>query len=439
MTVLQALAVLNLVTIALAFAELRPSTFIIAANLALVCLSMQDIASFGRPPAQSFVPESVFAAESIQCAIWVLAIPSVIAFVTALIPYSQRTPSSEFPKLPKQLLWGAYIYFGAYTLSMKTIFETSYAASDQIVFNLNLGGANALIFSIFIYEIARRSMQRPERSMLYFVTVTLVVAATQLFKGATGLAAGNLITASFLIFSSKPKWTRAVLLASTILASTLAAYTVRGVRTQVSDIGSAAVSELYAQTISSGDGPWASGPLSRLQSVGNAVQSATHVLECVSLYNSGISREWRSTYAPIVYTFEPSFLLNVFDLTRPKEAAWELFEYFVHGGGINTFGEFYWNGGFLCVVVMSGLTLWFAYLCDTRFRDDYRWLMLQCCFAPGLLMGLGYGFAQVSRGFFNGLIAILAIALLNKRVRVRLVPTRPANSRMSKTNEAAAP
>jgi hypothetical protein len=161
---------------------------------------------------------------------------------------------------------------------------------------------------------------------------------------------------------------------------------------------------------------------------GNGVQYAAHVLECVELYEAGISRQWRSVYLPLVYTVQPKFIMNLLELEREKEAAWELADYFIHGGGIFVLGELYWNGGYLCVLlVMAGL-LFFCWKCDTRWRESFVWLLLLCEFAPNAVQGVGYGFAQVSRGIFNGLIA-LGVWWVWRRLRKPSAPRVEAEAR----------
>jgi hypothetical protein len=136
-------------------------------------------------------------------------------------------------------------------------------------------------------------------------------------------------------------------------------------------------------------------------------------------------------YNPILFTFEPAFLLEPLGITRPKDAPWELGEYFVHGGGIFVVGELYWNGGYLCVAIVVALILGAAYLCDTRYRTSFVWLMLLCQFAPTLLMGVGYGFAQVSRGFINGLIVLAVYYVL--RHALPMVVIKPPELRRRET------
>ena len=149
----------------------------------------------------------------------------------------------------------------------------------------------------------------------------------------------------------------------------------------------------------------------------NGSQYAAHVLECIQLYQGGVSREWKSIYLPLEYTFKPAAVINALGLTRSEEAAWELARYFIHGGGIYLLGELYWNGGYLCVVLVFLGIAWWSYLCDTRSADSFFWCVCACFFYVGLLQGMGYGFAQVSRGMINGLIGYALVRWLPGRAR----------------------
>jgi hypothetical protein len=203
-------------------------------------------------------------------------------------------------------------------------------------------------------------------------------------------------------------------LGGSMAALVLFSLTVRSVRATFWQDGAESLSSLQ-QTLSDDDERIARTG-EGVETMGNGVQYAAHVLECVELYESGLSREWRSVYLPVVYTFQPKFIMLMLDLERPKEAAWELADYFIHGGGIFTLGELYWNGGYVCVLLVFAGLLWFCWLCDTRWRTSFVWLLLLCEFAPNTLQGMGYGFAQVSRGIFNGLIA-LGCYVIWKRLR----------------------
>jgi hypothetical protein len=150
----------------------------------------------------------------------------------------------------------------------------------------------------------------------------------------------------------------------------------------------------------------------------NGTQSATHVLMCIALWESGSGRDWRSVTDVIGYTFKPRFLAHRLGWDRAIDAPWELRDNFFHWGGINILGEFYWNGGYLAVVVLWTLVLWFAFMCDTRWLTSFTRMMLLCQFAPTVLMGMGYGFNQTARGAINGLI-VLSVYAVWRRVSGR--------------------
>ena len=126
--------------------------------------------------------------------------------------------------------------------------------------------------------------------------------------------------------------------------------------------------------------------------------SADHILECVTLYDGGVSREWRSIYNVIEYTFKPSFLQDTSGGSVPKKPRGTLADHFVHGGGLNILGEFYWNGGFLCVFIMATALSFFCFILDKNWRSSPFCLLMLTQFGPPFLMGYGYGFAQASRG-----------------------------------------
>jgi hypothetical protein len=53
-----------------------------------------------------------------------------------------------------------------------------------------------------------------------------------------------------------------------------------------------------------------------------------------------------------------------------------------------------------------------ASACDRRYGRSATWLFIACNFAPGVLMGMGYGFNHLMRGLINGLLALVAYRLL---------------------------
>jgi hypothetical protein len=191
-------------------------------------------------------------------------------------------------------------------------------------------------------------------------------------------------------------------IAGALLAILTLSLLVRTVRANIHSGGAEAVQAFVEEVGGSEDARESRGE--GLEASANASQYAAHMLECITMYDGGFSREWRSIYNVVEYTFKPSFLQDTFGWKRSIEAAWELADHYIHGGGIFVLGEFYWNGGFLCVVIMATVLSLFCFVADEKYRASPFWLMMISQFAPSFLMGMGYGFAQIARGAINGLL-----------------------------------
>jgi hypothetical protein len=257
----------------------------------------------------------------------------------------------------------------------------------------------------------RRYLLGRLRPMKGFLILALVMFCTSYSKGSTGLVTGYGMCAAVMLWPLRGRLLsrQSMLSVALVISVGLMAYVVRGVRQFFFEGGMATVTrlletsgQLEATQRETGEG---------LETGGNGTQYACHVLQCVQIYEGGRSREWRSVYDPLIYTFEPAFLLGPLGITRPREAAWEIGDYYIGGGGIYVLGELYWNGGYVCLILVFGLILWFTFLCDTRFRYSSFWLMMSAQFGPSLFMGVGYGLDQIMRGAINGLLVIGAYRL----------------------------
>jgi hypothetical protein len=309
--------------------------------------------------------------------------------------------------VPKAVLVAIGAYFALLAVSTRTVFSGAYAGQEAR-YDMNTGGLHALICSLFLYELVRRRLLFQISARKAFALIFLVFAVTSYAKGGTGFPTGYMVVATVLMLprSGASRRLRNMVRIATVLGGLLfLALMVRTVRTTLYEEGTNAIStfvdsvaESEAERETRGEG---------LEATANASQSAAHILECVTLYDAGFSREWRSIYNVLEYTFKPSFLLRTFEWERSVEAAWELRDHFVHGGGINVLGEFYWNGGFLCVVIMATALSFFCFVADKKWRASPFWLLLLTQFAPAFLMGYGYGFSQTSRGAINGLLVAL--------------------------------
>ena len=386
--------------------RLRPALFVLALNQAVVLRALANMAEFGQPSQQRYLPAALYSPGNLEIAGNLFLLSTAVLLVFALWPARPRPPAA-LPGLPRWALSALAAYLALVALSTRTILTHEYTDPARMVFNLNLSGVHALLVGLFVYECYRRVASRRVRPLWALGLIFAVLLATDFLKGGTGFATGVLIGASFLFLAFEPlrRW-RVVFVIASLAGALLLATVVRGVRVSLHRQGAEAVSSFAEDLVRAEQDRAANAE--GVEGLGNGTQYAAHVLECISLYEAGISREWRSIYLPLEYTFKPSVLVEALGLTRSEEAAWELGRYYIHGGGIYLLGELYWNGGYLCAaLVFTLLGLW-AFLCDTRAGSSFFWSMCACQLCVGFLQGIGYGFAQASRCLLNGLLVVLA-------------------------------
>jgi len=406
------LLLINLALALVALLRLRPSLFIISVNLIVTLRSLANIAEFGQPTLQSYLPAALYSPENLSIAFNIFLIGTVMLAVTIALP-GRRRPPQPLPGLPRSALIVLGIYFVAVIVSTRTILTHEYTDPDRIVFNFNLSGIHALLVGLVLYEVFRRVASGLLKPFSGVLLLFLLFLATDYLKGGTGFPTGALIGAVLLFLRFEPlRGRRFGMLIGSLAVLVLTAFLIRGVRVAVHSGGTQAVQEFADSALLKEESRAQSAEGS--ESIANGSQYAAHVLECISLYEAGVSRQWRSIYSPIEYTFKPSALVKALDLDRSEEAAWELARYYIHGGGVFVLGELYWNGGYFCLVIVFAGILFFSFCCDTRSRDSAFWFFAVCLFDVGLLQGFGYGFAQVSRGILNALIAYPVVLLLSR-------------------------
>ncbi|MBN2576792.1 MAG: hypothetical protein JXP73_19670 [Deltaproteobacteria bacterium] len=395
---------------AVALYQMRPCTLILAGNNMLACRALSGVAQAGKPPSQWYLPTVIFAQDRLDTAASILTLCLVlIGISTVVFVRSQARIGADAPRVPRWLLVAIGIYLVGFAGATSTIFTGGHAGAATIRYSLNLGGAHAMLTGLVIYELARRRLLGSLGAWRAFLIAFVVFLATGYSKGTTGFTTGSLVVAAVLLLpraGASRRLRNSARVAGVLLGIVFLSFVVRGSRTKLAEQGIGAIGtfldmaeEAEARRDSYGEGA---------ESVANAHQTVAHMLECVDLYDSGNSREWRSIYNVVEYTLIPSFFMQWFGWTRSIEPAWELARHFIHGGGINLLGELYWNGGFLCVVVVFGAIVLFCAIVDVRYRASPFWLMMATQFGPSLLMGYGYGFPQVSRGAINGLLAVAA-------------------------------
>jgi len=390
--------------------QLRPCTFILAGNNLVVSRALSAIDQGGAPTSQGFIPTYIFAPENLATAASILTIVLVASAASTLVLARKRGRiGQDGPAVPRPVLIGIVIYLVAYAGARNTIFTGAYADSDLIRYDVELAGGLTFLCSLVLYELVRRRLLAQISARKAFGVMFLIFATIGYARGGTGLTTGYLVASAILLLPRDGTARRFENLfrIGSMLAGILAlSFLVRGVRASLASEGTSAINSFVEGVVERehrrdelGEGA---------EDVANGTQSATHMLLCIDLYDSGISREWRSIYNVIEYTFMPSFFVRWFGWTRSIEPAWELRKYYIHGGGINVLGELYWNGGFLCLLIVGTALAFFCSFVDTRYHSSYFWLIMAAQFAPSFLMGYDYGFPQVARGAINGLVTVAA-------------------------------
>lgn len=395
----------------LALLRVRPATLMLAANQAVALRAISNISRFGKPRSQMFLPDSIFSNANQDIAMRVFAISAALTVLFVLLP-SRKKPfdPTTLPRLPSWAFNLLVVYFAILIFSENTILSQGYTDPDRSHYGANLGGGTAFANAMFIYEMARRTMTGEISRRTAFQIILALFIATDYLHGSTGAATGFVIVASLVIFAPVATVKRTTGLVAVLVGMSLLALTIRTLRSTYStgESGLSTVATSLRQTSATQE-----STSEGIETMGNGTQYAAHVFECITLYEAGESRNWRSIYLPLVYTVEPSFLIKPLDIERPKEAAWELADYFIHGGGIFVVGELYWNGGYFCVLVVFAGLAFVCWRADVSYSSSFFGLMMTCHLGT-LLQGTGYGFAQVTRGIINGLIAMTIWALASR-------------------------
>lgn len=428
MNVFDILVAANAIVAVIALYQVHLCTLILCANSLLVARALGSIQRSGAPISQAFLPNYVFSQDNLNIAAGILAI-SLFTVVGFSVLFSRRRVriGPDAPPVPKLLLLLIALYLVAYFGSTATILSAGYMEQGSARYDLELAGAHALICSLLIYEVVRRRLLAELTAFRAFALIFCSLGLVHYLRGATGITTGYLVTAAVLLIprtGSAQRIRNVFRVIAVISAIVVMSFIVRGVRVVLYAEGSTAVSTVVDNILSLEEtrDETAEGA----EAVANATQSAALMLVCITLYNTGASREWRSMYNVIEYTFVPSVFVPWFGWTRSLDAPAEIRDNgFDHGGGINVLGEFYWNGGWPCVVIMTSLLSLFCFFLDSRYRASPTWLMLLVQFGPSFLMGYGYGIAQVARGAVNGLLVVGAYwlwTLARGRNRLPLPP-----------------
>jgi hypothetical protein len=398
----------------IALYQLRPCALLLAGNNLLVARALSGFERWGQAAHASYIPSYVFSIDNLNTAAVLMAISlASLVGISTVSRNAHARIGSETPGVPR---W-ALVAIGAYLIALlgarSSILTGGYAGEADIRYNLELAGGHVLILSLLLYELIRRRLLSTISAGRAFL-VMLVVGLTQYSKGVVGITTGYLIVSAIILVphtNSPKRFGNMARICVLILAVVSLSSLVRGTRAALHEGGADAVKTFFEGALGTKDA-FQDENSGNVETSTNAGQSATHMLMCIALYDSGVSREWRSIYDVVEYTFLPSVVAEHFGWQRSINAPWELADHFIHGGGINILGELYWNGGYLCAVLMILAITFFCFQVDTRYRAGPFWLMMMSQFAPTFLMGYGYGFAQISRGAINALVVVVAYTIL---------------------------
>lgn len=397
------LAVINLLICLWAVRSARPALLFLGANQTLAARALYAIDRAGQPKGLSYLPTVIFSESNVATATLIMTISTIILLVFTIFRSKERDISPiTFPALPPWFLALVAVHLAYRFFQTKTIMTVAYASEGHRNLDFEFAGLGAMLLGGFLYAVGQKVAARTLTARVAVFIVFLVFIATDFSKGSSGLASGMVAFAGVCYFGLERK--RGTLqIAMLVLGIGITAFVVRNVRASLHQDGALAFENALSSLVDD-DGAREAPATDAVDSGLNGLQYASHLLECITLVDSGHSRQWRSMVNPFVYSFMPSFLLDPLGLERPLDAPWELAEYFIHGGGLFVLGDFYWNGGIPCLIIMWTLLCFFAYLCDVNFSKSAFWFAVSCQFSSTLLMGTGYGFAYVFRGFFNGLL-----------------------------------
>jgi hypothetical protein len=426
------LVVASAVLALVALLRRRPAAFIFAASQTMILRALLRFSQEGRLDTLTYTPRWVFSTDVLTTAASILAISVAMSAVFLALPSRpSRLDPLTLPALPRWALWVLAAYFVLVIVSQRWIFSMGYSEGQQVA-STPIGGVQTIMSSLLLYEVCRRVWIGSWGVPRGLLVVGGVFVMTDYLRGATGIATGYILVAAILLWQQGQTRLRTALRVVSMVALVSAfAMMVRMTRIDVSSRGMLAV-ENAADTIFGGDG-------AGVDEGSSAPQFATHVLECITLYDGGHSREWRSLTDPVIFTFEPAFLTEPLGIERPISAPWELGNYFIQLGGISIFGEAYWNGGYLGVFVFLGLVLGLCYFCDSRYRSSFTWLVILLNVGPVLLAGVNYGFSYEFRALVNALIQLAMFRFLLPRIAPQAHAEPPAAPPLREPKRLPAP
>ena len=145
---------LGVLTSVVALLRSRPALLVLAGNQTVVARAFAQIATYGQPSSQFFLPADLFTSTNLSIAAWVMASFSTMLAIAVLLPTpASVVPSAKLPALPKWFFWTVVTYFLVAAIVPKSIVTAHYAGEDAdgawTIGGVNLSGFNTLLQGLF--------------------------------------------------------------------------------------------------------------------------------------------------------------------------------------------------------------------------------------------------------------------------------------------------
>lgn len=244
----------------------------------------------------------------------------------------------------------------------------------------------------------------------YRMVVILVLAVTfefRILRGDRGSSLGVLVTVAFLFYinSRKSTYAKNILLVGTAVALFGLLGLWASVRSSAADMG-------LVPALQSG---WAAAfpDLSHPLEINMLPQSYWHLLETISLHQSGLSLNGR-TFIDLVKQSVPSFIADALHYQRPLNSAWLLGRFGVPGGGgMFIIAEGYWNFGFWGAALIAGALAFMAVKLEKWYRSQPP--LMSCtyfAFLGTLGFGVFYGLQPLVKALEIALVLTVAMKIV---------------------------
>jgi|GEM_PF-6709631 len=278
-------------------------------------------------------------------------------------------------------------------------------------------GLSLLCSSIFMFLYKRKKTDW--LSMFFLLSGVLIVINFNLLRGDRDGTLTFFVTlfAAYFIYSKKSGLGKVLRLSIGGVGLYLVLIFMGEIRTQVKNLGfSGAISQSTLLAGSRGD----SNIFEKLDLL---PMMYWHLLDAIDLCANGIDYDYRS-FKNLPVQALPGGVSNTLGIDRPRNAAWDLEEYKLHGGGFFIVGEAYWNKGIWSAVGFTGILALLLHLVERWFYRQKKYLLgfyfaLVATFPTCIYYGIQGMFRWIEVYFFFALMIKVLIWLYAEISRYR--------------------